>query len=100
MHHARSHIAISAKRDGRMARFTITDDGPGIPAERRDEMLARGARLDSASSGAGLGLAIVKDIAETWDATLSFEAGEHGFSVILTIPAVAADATVLALAKR
>jgi len=96
--HARARIAITLSRDASTASVTIADDGPGIPAEHQEEVLRRGARLDSAGTGTGLGLAIVKDIAETWDATLSFETTSQGFSVRLSIPA-AAEATVVPLAK-
>lgn len=49
-------------------RFMVEDDGPGIPAERREEAVQPFARLDEArnqdgGSGVGLGLAIAADIA-------------------------------------
>jgi len=49
-------------------RFSVHDDGPGIPQERRQEALKPFVRLDSArnqdrGSGVGLGLAIAQDIA-------------------------------------
>ncbi len=97
--HARARIAIDIGREGDVARFAITDDGPGIPAERQKEVLDRGTRLDLAGSGAGLGLAIVKDIAEAWDANLSFETAVQGFSVTLSLPAVPRGGTVVPLAR-
>ncbi len=49
-------------------RFTVTDDGPGIPANERDRIFERFHRVDRGRSrndgGAGLGLAIVRAIAE------------------------------------
>ncbi len=98
--HARSRIVIEATHDGATARIAIADDGPGIPIEQQDEVLDRGARLDSTSAGSGLGLAIVKDIAEIWDAELSFETTAQGFTAVLAIPAVAANSTVVPLTKR
>ncbi|MEY3003874.1 MAG: hypothetical protein RLZZ491_1050 [Pseudomonadota bacterium] len=58
-------------------RFTVEDDGPGIPADRRGEAVKPFARLDAArnqdkGSGVGLGLAIARDIAQ-----------RHGGSLIL-----------------
>lgn len=49
-------------------RFTVEDDGPGIPAHLHDEAMRPFSRLDPArnqdqGSGVGLGLAIVSDIA-------------------------------------
>ena len=52
-------------------RFTVTDDGPGIPEEERVRIFERFHRTDSArdrkTGGAGLGLAIVQAIAEAHD---------------------------------
>ncbi len=49
-------------------RFTVLDDGPGIPADERDRVFERFHRTDPARArqdgGAGLGLAIVLAIAE------------------------------------
>jgi two-component system, OmpR family, osmolarity sensor histidine kinase EnvZ len=48
--------------------FSVEDDGPGIPAEKREEALKPFARLDQARNqnnggGVGLGLSIANDIA-------------------------------------
>jgi signal transduction histidine kinase len=98
--HARSRIAITARREGETALLTIADDGPGIPSEQQDEVRGRGIRLDSSGPGAGLGLAIVTDIAETWDAKLFFETSSKGFSVVLAIPVAAIEPIVVPLARR
>jgi signal transduction histidine kinase len=49
-------------------RFTVLDDGPGIPAAERERIFERFHRTDPgrsrAAGGAGLGLAIVRAIAE------------------------------------
>lgn len=52
----------------RSLRIQIEDDGPGIPAERREEALRPFTRLDSSrdpnrGAGVGLGLSIASDIA-------------------------------------
>lgn len=57
--------------------FTVEDDGPGIPEERREEALRPFSRLDPArnqdrGSGVGLGLAITHDIAR-----------QHGGALVL-----------------
>lgn len=88
--HARERISIAAARHGGSARITVTDDGPGIPVDRQDEVLRRGTRLDASGTGTGIGLAIVKDIAETWGASLSFETTDDGFGARLSIPLAAA----------
>ena len=59
----------------RSVRFTIEDDGPGIPESRRDEAVRPFTRLEPArnqdrSSGVGLGLAVTADIARSHGGTL------------------------------
>jgi signal transduction histidine kinase len=51
-------------------RLTIDDDGAGLPAERREEVLQRGARLDEATPGSGLGLSIVDELARAYRGSL------------------------------
>ena len=61
-------VAVGSESvDGRW-RLLVDDDGPGVPADRRDSIFERFSRLDesrsSASGGAGLGLAICARLAE------------------------------------
>lgn len=60
-------IAITGSRDHRWLTVTVDDDGPGIPADRREEAFKPFQRLDDARNqdegGTGLGLAIARDIA-------------------------------------
>jgi two-component system osmolarity sensor histidine kinase EnvZ len=59
----------------RSLRILVEDDGPGIPADQREEAMRPFTRLDPArnqdrGSGVGLGLAIVADIAHALGGTL------------------------------
>jgi two-component system osmolarity sensor histidine kinase EnvZ len=62
-------IAISAHHEGRWLTVHVDDDGPGIPADAREEVFKPFVRLDEArnqdESGSGLGLAIARDIARS-----------------------------------
>ncbi|WP_353185934.1 ATP-binding protein [Bosea sp. (in: a-proteobacteria)] len=62
-----NRIAIRATHDARYLIVTVDDDGPGIPAELREDVFRPFFRLDEARNvdggGTGLGLAIARDIA-------------------------------------
>jgi len=68
-------VVESAGQD--KVRFTVIDDGPGIPADEREQVFERFHRTDAArdrsAGGVGLGLAIVRAIAEA-----------HGGQVLVT----------------
>ena len=67
----------------------VEDDGPGLPAERRAEALARGRRLDESRPGQGLGLSIVADLARLHKGELHLETAEAGgLRARLRLPAV------------
>ncbi|MFP8968241.1 ATP-binding protein [Pokkaliibacter sp. CJK22405] len=62
--------AVDVEDDIVLARRVICrvrDNGPGISAERRSEVMKRFVRLDTGREGAGLGLAIVSRIATALD---------------------------------
>ena len=62
-------IEISANHETRWLVLNVDDDGPGIPADLRDEVFKPFVRLDEARNqdegGSGLGLAIARDIARS-----------------------------------
>jgi signal transduction histidine kinase len=67
--------------------LSVADDGPGVPEEARDALLARGLRLDEKTPGHGIGLAIVKDIAESYGGHLAIQAADLGGArFTITIP--------------
>lgn len=73
-----THVRVSAVQNGRNLRIVVEDNGPGIPAEQREEAISPFTRLDAArdpnrGGGVGLGLAITQDIARS-----------HGGRLILT----------------
>jgi signal transduction histidine kinase len=75
---ARSRVSIASTPAGNCADITIDDDGPGIAAGLRDEVLRRGVRADEASPGSGLGLAIVRDLTELYGGTITLETSPDG----------------------
>jgi two-component system osmolarity sensor histidine kinase EnvZ len=64
-----SKVAIEGSSDQRFLTINIDDDGPGIPADQREDVFKPFFRLDEArnqdEAGTGLGLAIARDIARS-----------------------------------
>jgi signal transduction histidine kinase len=80
--HAAATVWLAVgETDGR-AVVTVTDDGPGIPPERRQLVFERFTRLDDAREadrgGSGLGLAIAREIVERHGGTLTVDDGPLG----------------------
>lgn len=51
--------------------ISISDDGPGVPYEKRESLLKRGTRLDTYESGHGVGMAIVSDLVKSYHGLLT-----------------------------
>lgn len=68
-------------------RLTVEDDGPGLPPDRREQVLRRGARLDESAPGSGLGLSIMEELARAYDGALTLsDADLGGLKVELVLP--------------
>jgi two-component system, OmpR family, sensor kinase len=61
-------ITVTAMPQGEQLRFSVADDGPGIPADKLESIFDRFCRTDSGRArdegGSGLGLAIARAIVE------------------------------------
>jgi signal transduction histidine kinase len=69
--------------------IAVEDDGPGLPAERREEALGRGRRLDETKPGSGLGLSIVADLAKIYGGSLELaDSPMGGLKAALRLPSV------------
>lgn len=78
-------VQVRASRDGQAATLTVTDQGPGLPADERDKVGQRFYRvLGTEEYGSGLGLSIVKRIAELHGASLGLEDGPQGRGLSVT----------------
>jgi signal transduction histidine kinase len=81
-----------SRRDGEYL-LSVSDTGPGIPAEARDHVFERFYRADKARSraedgGAGLGLAIARWIAQAHDGDLQIaDSDGTGATFIVRLPA-------------
>jgi two-component system osmolarity sensor histidine kinase EnvZ len=88
---ARARLGVQVSP--RAVRFSLEDDGPGIPPGARDDAVRPFTRLDPSrnqdqGSGVGLGLAIVADIARSHGGTLRLADSEDlgGLRVDIVLP--------------
>jgi two-component system OmpR family sensor kinase len=91
-------VTVSCKPDGNRYLITVSDTGPGIPAEAQAHIFERFYRADTARSraeddsaglmsGAGLGLSIARWIAEAHDGTLELlHTSDAGSAFQLILP--------------
>jgi signal transduction histidine kinase len=85
-------VMVEAVQDGPgQLRVTVEDDGPGLPPDRRREVLRRGARLDESAPGSGLGLSIVEELAKAYGGSIALaDAALGGLRVDIRLPSVEA----------
>ena len=86
---ADAQITIAATQEGSRARLTVTDNGPGFPAQ----ILSRAFEpyVTTKSRGTGLGLAIVKKIVDDHGGEIRL-ANNHGGEVSIWLPLATPDA--------
>jgi len=79
--------AIAQAESPAQLSLAVEDDGPGLAAEDRTEVLQRGARLDETAPGSGLGLSIVDELARAYGGGVALgDSTLGGLKVTLTLP--------------
>jgi two-component system sensor histidine kinase PhoQ len=63
----------------------IEDDGPGIPKDKREQLLERGTRLDSYKEGQGIGMAVVADLVSAYQGQLEIKQSDFGGAKLILI---------------
>jgi signal transduction histidine kinase len=85
----KANLSREANVSGRnWLKLQVDDDGPGLPADKREEAVKRGRRLDESKPGSGLGLSIVTETATMYNGKLTLgDADLGGLRVTMTLPA-------------
>ena len=81
-------VRVSATQSSKLSmEISVEDNGPGLPAEKRKTVLARGERLDESAPGSGLGLSIVNDLVGAYGGEFWLEdSALGGLKVVLRLP--------------
>jgi two-component system sensor histidine kinase TctE len=79
-------VTLRCARTTDAVEIEVTDSGPGIPAERREEVFERFTRLPAtAVSGSGLGLSIAREIVRAHGGNVWVETGPGGIGTGLRV---------------
>lgn len=74
----RHQVALTVQTKHQQLLLSIEDDGPGVPADKRQQLFERGARLDTYKDGHGVGLAIVAELVQSYSGKLTLDDSELG----------------------
>lgn len=90
---SRRRVRVSAGGSGLgQMILVVEDDGAGLPADQRDTVMQRGARLDESAPGSGLGLSIVDDLTRAYGGRLMLSDSDMGgLKAVLELPAAQVD---------
>ena len=84
-------IAVSLESNNNKLEVAIEDDGPGIPADKREDVFKAFYRIEGSrnkeTGGVGLGLAIAKDIITSHGGKIELsDSSMGGLRVLISIP--------------
>jgi signal transduction histidine kinase len=87
--HGRGSVEVSGGRETGEVCLKVTDEGPGVPADRVADLFVPFARWGGASDSTGLGLAISRGIVEAHGGSLDYRPAENGtpHAFVVTLPA-------------
>ncbi|MFP4230450.1 MAG: transporter substrate-binding domain-containing protein [Spirochaetaceae bacterium] len=92
----RGEVTVALRHDGRRLEITVTDTGPGIPAEDRNRMFEPFVQVHRTTTspddgGLGLGLSIVRSLVDLLNGTIAVRSTPRQgsrFDVTLPLPTV------------
>jgi two-component system osmolarity sensor histidine kinase EnvZ len=86
--HGQTPVTVRVSEQPGAVLIEVEDQGPGMPAQARQQMLQAFARGDSSRSkpGSGLGLAVVQQVTQRLQGELAFEGGPGRWTVRWRLP--------------
>lgn len=79
-------IVVKVRNEGTNIVLSVTDSGPGIPAEEREKVFERFYRVvGTGGNGSGLGLSIVREVANAHSARVSIESAAGGIGTVVIV---------------
>jgi len=82
-----ARVTVQVRGGPDRAELIVTDNGPGIPPELREQVFERFFRATHEGNGCGLGLAIVKEIVERHGGRIALSGAQpRGLRVTLDLP--------------
>ena len=85
-----SHTTVEVRRSGDAVEITVSDDGPGVPAEVTSKLFEWGGRGPK-SQGQGIGLHLASQLMTSGGNTLRLESSRDGTSFVVGLPAPPED---------
>ncbi|MFT7412481.1 MAG: two-component system sensor histidine kinase PhoQ [Paraglaciecola sp.] len=82
---AAKQVTLSVLTSLNKLQIHIEDDGPGIPKNKRKQLLERGTRLDSYKEGQGIGMAVVADLVSAYQGKLEIKKSDLGGAKLIFI---------------
>lgn len=81
-------VTLLMEKDAQWVRIVVADNGPGIPADKRDHATERFVRLEESRTqpGSGLGLSLAKSVMKLHGGALRLEDNGPGLRAVLEFP--------------
>ena len=84
----RARVAVAAKADDRGVAIQVSDEGPGLPEDRREELFEAFTRVHetSGADGVGLGLYVVSQLVTAMEGHIDLKSSSRGTTFAIHLP--------------
>lgn len=85
----RSRVSVAVRAHGKDLEIKVGDDGPGIPAGKRDKLFEAFSRIEETAAGqegVGLGLYVVSQLVAAMKGRIDLQSSSRGTTFTISIP--------------